>query len=62
MTTTDAAQVPQDLPQVDHMKVMTSTGHNTQFVWRAEAPSRLDDSLYSKELAPHAASREISFQ
>ena len=53
MTTTDAAQVPQDLPQVDHMKVMTSTGHNTQFVWRAEAPSRLDDSLYSKELAPH---------
>ncbi len=46
MTTTDTAQVQQYSQDLNHTKL-------APFVWRAEAPSRLDDSLYSKELAPH---------
>lgn len=46
MTTTDAAQVPQIMQELNHTKL-------TPFEWRVTTPSRLDDSLYSKELAPH---------
>lgn len=54
MKDVDAKQVVQNSPQVEHTKIVPlSSGEKPMEIGHFARMSRLDDSLYSKELAPH---------
>lgn len=53
MKESDVARNLTNPTQVDHMRLMPSTGENPMELGHFARVSRLDDSLFSKELAPH---------
>lgn len=53
MSIRDIERTVDDSPQQDHMKLIASSGEKSMDLAHFARISRLDDSLYSKELAPH---------
>lgn len=53
MNTSDVERTVAQIPQVDHMRGQLSSGQNSTELASFPRVSRLDDSLFSKELAPH---------